>query len=441
MNEDDKKKYNEWKEYPERDTRGTIWYPPSLGEINPNDIWEKKEIGFYVHIPFCKSICKYCPFNRYRWSSEAVESYLRALKSEISIFAENNYIKNSKIVAGYFGGGTPTTLNNEQLIDLITFIKEKFNINEKIEITVEANPTTVDKEKLKTLTKLGVTRLSLGVQSFNDRILKSMGCSHTVEQAVNAIKIAKEVGFDSVNIDLLYNIPGQTLQEWEYDLNKAIELQLDHISPMCLFVDSSSELFEAYYSAGNLPRQLEDLELDMYKLASKKLNDNGYHMYTLYDYAKPDKECEHHKLNWKAPQGEYMGLGAGAISHINNYVYVNVAKPEIYNEKISNGTLPVAFGKKLTKEDEMSRFMVFGFYCLSVSKSEFKKQFGIEIEVVFENEISKLQNWGLISNSQDTLALTEKGMKYLYNVSSAFYQEEYKYYPEDIKLKVQPKVL
>jgi len=439
MNED-MKKYNEWKEYPERDTRGTIWYPPMLSPLDMDAIWEKRNIGFYVHVPFCKGICKYCPFNRYPWEENAAKLFVNSLKREIDIMSDIGYIKNSTIVAGYFGGGTPTSLSSEQLVDIISHIKDKFSVKENIEISLEANPATIDYEKLSALKQAGITRISLGIQSFNDSILKSMGCSHTASQAITAIETAKKVGFNSLNIDLLYNVPGQTVSDWEQDVLKTLSYDIDHVSPMCLFVDSQSKLFDEYYSSGNTVKQIEELELNMYEIAHNHFVNNGYHMYTLYDYAKPGKECEDHKLNWEAPQGEYFGMGPGAISHINDYVYVNKANPKEYSDIISLDKSPVGFGKKLSIVDQMSRFMVFGFYCLEVHKSEFQKKFGVSVETIFGDTLTKLSIQGLIEDYQGILKLTDKGMKYLYNVSSAFYQEDYKYYPENIKKKIQPKL-
>ena len=440
MQENTVENYSEWKEYPERDTRGTIWYPPDLDRVDTDEIWKKKEIGFYIHIPFCKAICQYCPYNRYYWKEEQAKEYVEALKKEISLIAEKPYIKDSVITAGYFGGGTPTTLSLEQLSDIMSYMREKLDIRDGIEITVEANPSTLTKEMAEGLKEIGVTRISIGVQSFHPEILKAMGCGHTVEQALKAIENAQSAGFDVVNIDLLYNIPGQTLEDWKEDIDKVLELGLESVSPMCMFIDSNSKLFEKYYGDNNIPRQREELEKAMYEYARETLSKNGFHMYTLYDFAKEGKECEHHKLNWKAPQGEYIGLGAGAISCIHNSVCVNEASLETYRELVEQDKLPVAFGKILTKEDAMSRFMVFGIYCLEVQKDQFKKTFGVEMEKVFGDIIEKLEAYGLINNTKEKISLTDKGMFYLYNVSSAFYQEEYKYYPEEIKDQVQPKV-
>jgi len=446
MEKQEQQAYEYWKEYPERDPQAVVWYPCHYYKINPVDVWqnsreEKKEIGFYIHIPFCKGVCQYCPFNKYNWSKDKAEQYVATVKKEIEMVTKNAYFDNKTIVAGYLGGGTPTSLSTEQLKDIILTYKKCFRISENAEMTVEATPDTIDEEKLMMLKEMGYNRISFGVQSFNKRILKIMGRAHSGQRSIEAIQLAKKVGFDVISIDLLYKVPGQSMSEWEADLKTAISLDIDHITTFSLFLDPGTKLYDDTINGKALTQPDEAMELDMFHSAVDLLKKEGYYLYSLYDFAKPGKECLHHAINWQSPQGDYVSFGPGAFSFINNgnqsHIYCNINSLTEYFETVNEGKQPIEFGKVLTEQEEMSRYMVLGINFLKVLKEPFYKLFGMKIEDVYSSQLLQLNEWELINEDDTAITLTEKGKLYLANVSKMFFTDENRYMPHIIGVELQ----
>jgi len=435
--EKEKFEYKFWKEYPERDIEYVRYYPPTVGPLDAGKVWEKKEMGLYLQIPFCKSICKYCPFNKYPWVEDKVQRYLAALEKEIKMTAEKPYMKEGTILAVNLGGGTPTSLSTEQLIDILNCCKDYFSIAPSAEISVEANPETVDEAKLKALLAWGVNRISFGVQSFNDDFLHMIGRAHNAEHSTASIKLARGLGLENIGIDLLYRIPGQTMENWERELDRAIELKIDHISIFSLLLNPGTQLFKERSDSKIPPQPGEDIEIAMYEKAVQKLCSSGYNHYIVYDFALPGKECEYHSICWQVPQREYPGLGAGANSYIHGHLYTNINPLEQYIQQVENGHRPISFGRKLTKEDEISRALVLGTKFLRVGKKEFKQQFGIDMDSYFGPVIRRLQEWGLLEDRQDAIIITPKGKIYMSNVNKAFYAPEHKGKPQPIGVKLQ----
>jgi oxygen-independent coproporphyrinogen-3 oxidase len=433
----EKFEYRSWKEYPERDIEYVRYYPPTVGPLDGGRVWEKKEMGLYLQIPFCKSICKYCPFNKYPWKEDHVRRYLNALKKEIKMIGDKPTMKEGTVSALNFGGGTPTSLTTDQFIGLLDHCKQHFDIAPSAEISIEANPETADENKLKALLDWGVNRISFGVQSFNDCFLKMVGRAHKAEQSAAAIKTARRLGLENIGIDLLYRIPGQTVTDWENELDRAVELEIDHISIFSLLLNPGTQLFKERLSAKVPPQPGEETEIAMYERAMEKLSQAGYRHYIVYDFALPGKECEYHSICWQVPQREYPGLGAGANSYLQGYLYTNINPLDQYIRALENDHLPVSFGRKLTREDEISRALVLGTKFLHVGKKEFKEQFGVEMDDVFGDIILRLENWGLITNNQDAIDITPKGMIYMSNVNKAFYGAEHKGKPQPIAVKLQ----
>lgn len=434
---DKEKKNNFWKEYPERDHEYVRYYPPTVGPLDPGDVWEKKQMGLYLHIPFCKCVCKYCPFNKYPREPVLAERYLQALKKEIKKIGAMPYIQDSSIVAVSFGGGTPTSLSTQELIDLLNYCKDNFNIRPAVEITIEANPDTVDEYKIKSLLNWGVNRINFGIQSFNDYYLELVGRGHRAKQSIASLKLARCQGVKNLGIDLLYRIPGQTISDWERELDTAIELKIDHISIFSLLLNPGTQLFKEHTS-GRVPLQPdEELETELYERARRKLIGAGYHHYIIFDFVFPGKECNYHSISWQIPQREYIGLGAGANSYVHGCVYTNINSLDEYIRTVEQDRLPISFGRKLSKEDEISRALVLGIKFLEINKNIFKQQFGVEMENLYGDVIHRLEGWGLIVNAQDAIRLTPKGMCYISNVNKAFYTPEHYRIPQPIGLRFQ----
>ena len=429
--------YRFWREYPERDTEYVRYYPPTVGPIDAAGIWQKREMGVYVQIPFCKSICKYCPFNKYAWQAEKVQHYLTALKKEIALVGGQPYMQAGRVTALNFGGGTPTSLSTGQLIDLLNCCRDHFDLDPAAEISVEANPETVDEPKLEALLKWGVNRISFGVQSFDDRFLAVIGRAHRAEQSAAAIQLARSLGLENIGIDLLYRIPGQSMEDWQRELDRAMALAIDHISIFSLLLNPGTPLFKERQSAKIAPQPGEEVEIAMYERAVQKLSAGGYGHYIVYDFARPGKECEYHRICWQVPQREYPGLGAGANSYLNGYLYTNLNGLDDYIRAVEAGNLPTAFGRKLTKADEISRALVLGIKFLEVEKRAFERQFGISLDDYFGAALHKLQEWGLVSNEPEVLRVTARGKVYMSNVSKAFYAPEHVGKPQPIAVELQ----
>jgi oxygen-independent coproporphyrinogen-3 oxidase len=443
--------YEFWREYPERDPQAVVWYPCTYGPLEPDNIWgsglptatpdQKKEIGFYIHVPLCKGVCKYCPFNKYNWTASRAEQFLAAVKEEIRSITARPYFEAVQVVAGYFGGGTPTALSTEQLVDLLEWCDQHLDIVPGAEITVEATPNTIDEEKLRTLRRLGVNRLSIGVQSFDPRLLRIMGRAHKRQQSIQAIEMAHKVGFDVLTIDLLYRIPSQTLADWEKDLQQTLELDLDHVTTFSLFLDPGTPLYNEITAGNTIPQPDEETDLAMYQMGIEILGDAGYHLYTLYDFTRSGKECLHHAINWQAPQRDYASFGPGAFSFIDNgetsHIYCNLSPLNEYIDHVHNGRQPVDFGKRLSREDEMSRYMVLGVNFLRIPRAPFRERFGVDMLQAYGEELQKLKSWGLIDLNEEEMALTEKGRIYLANVSKMFFTKENRGMPHIIGVELQ----
>lgn len=443
--------YEYWREYPERDPQAVVWYPCIYGPLDPDDIWRagpaaspgsrKKGIGYYIHVPLCKQVCKYCPFNKYRWTPSRAAQYLQAVKEEIRAVAARSYFQKTQVIAGYLGGGTPTALEAGEIAGLIEWCHRHFDVAPDAELCVEATPDTIDAEKLRVLRDLGVNRLSIGVQSFNSRLLRIMGRAPTPRQSLRAIELAHRIGFEVLTIDLLYRVPGQTLVDWEEDLRQAADLDLDHLTAFSLAIDPGTALYHEISRGKVMTQADEETELAMYGLAVDILGAAGYQLYTLYDFARKGKECLHHALNWRAPQGDYAGFGPGAFSFIQNeresFIYCNLSSLNKYADCVRQGRQPVDFGKKLTPEEEMSRYLVLGVNFLRVPLAPFRERFGVDLTQIYGQAISKLKSWGLIQIDDREMALTDKGKKYLANVSKMFFTDESRGKPHVIGVELQ----
>jgi oxygen-independent coproporphyrinogen-3 oxidase len=428
-----------WQEYPERDTEYISYYPPKVSPVEVNDIWNKKELGLYFHIPFCFSICNYCPFNKFLWKEEKAKEYFQSLLKEISLVSKLNYVRDSNINVLNFGGGTPTTLSNDELEVLIGTIKNNFHLNSDIEITMEANPETVDSEKLTKMYELGINRISFGIQSFHDDFLELIGRDHNTKQSYKTLKLAREIGFDNIGIDLMYNIPGQTLDNWVEDLKRVIDIKIDHISLFSLFICPGTNLFQKWQSKKIEYIPDESREFEMYYKAVELLTSNGYIQNTVYDFVLPDKECKYHSMSWQAPQGEYIGLGAGANSHVNDAVYTNHSSIKNYINSVNNSKLPISFGSKISIANKISRFMVLGVKYLKVNKIDFYNAFGLHMDSFYKEQIDELVKNGLIENDSSSIKVTEKGKRFISNISKAFYSEDQYRVPQPIEIEIQKK--
>ena len=289
-------------------------------------------LSLYIHVPFCVRKCRYCGFYSTEYSSGKADAFISGLKHEVALY--RNDFRNQAFSSIYIGGGTPTVLSSEQFGLLVRIIREHFTIDDDVEFTVEANPNTITHEKLSLMRSQGVNRLSLGVQSFSDEVLQILGRLHTAEQAADAFRVARSVGFENIGIDLIYGIPGQTVADWDETLNAAIALKPEHVSAYNLSLDEGSQ-FMRESEAGEFALPDEEICAAMYERAVIKLNNAGYGRYEISNFSLSGYECRHNMNYWE--RGEYLGLGPGAWSFISGRRYANIADTTEYVQRLSSG--------------------------------------------------------------------------------------------------------
>ncbi|HQE03205.1 MAG TPA: radical SAM family heme chaperone HemW [Bacillota bacterium] len=364
-------------------------------------------------MPFCTKKCDYCGFNSYPLSSfhdaEGVSGrYLEALIKEAEIRSACVRGLGGEAVTLYLGGGTPTSLSEKSLVRLITEILKSFHVAHDIEITVEANPETLDYEKLRCLKDIGVTRLSIGVQSLDDLLLKKLGRSHSAYDFVLAFRRARAAGFRNINMDLIYGIPGQTVRDWNKTLDRVLALRPEHVSAYGLMLEEDTLLWHRVKSGFEAPCD-EDLQIDMYYLAKDRLEQAGYKHYEISNFAMPGYESRHNTIYWKFEP--YIGLGAGAHSYVNGERWSNLSDPVDYANSIFSRGSAVSEREAFSKADEMSTVMIMGLRMVDgVCDSEFSNRFGVSIDDAFGEAIGKGVTLGLLEWDGTRLRLTKRGL-------------------------------
>ncbi len=356
--------------------------------------------GLYIHLPFCLKKCLYCDFVSYSDCFSKAPDYIDALICEMKEY------RGEKLDTVYFGGGTPTSLPEELLIKLICAVFENFEVEKNAEITVECNPKTAGLSYFKNLKNAGVNRLSIGTQSLNDSELKTLGRVHSAEDAEKCILDAQKAGFENINADLMFGLGTQTKESVLASLDGLISLKIPHISCYSLIIEENTP-FGKMEREGMLKLMDEDTERDIYASISKTLIKNGYNHYEISNYAKAGFLSHHNTKYWK--RAPYIGLGAASHSFYQNKRYQNPDEIYEYIDFVKNK------GRRtkeiVSLEDAISEFMFLGLRILSgISKSEFKKEFGICLKDIFQKEINELTALNLLEEKGDFLRLTPRGI-------------------------------
>ena len=356
------------------------------------------EVGVYVHIPFCKHKCDYCDFISYCNKDDLIEKYIKALIKEI----KSQNIK-PWITTIYIGGGTPSYIDSKYIKQILQEIKKK-NITKNTEITIEVNPGTVTKEKLEDYKECGINRLSIGLQSTKDKLLEEIGRIHKYEDFLNTYKLAKEIGFKNINVDLMIGLPEQTLQDVEDSLIDIITLNPKHISVYSLILEENTKL-EVLVNLGKLDLPTDEVEREMYWKVKEVLEANGYEHYEISNFAKKGYKSKHNYNCWK--QHSYLGFGVAAHSYYNNIRYSNTNSLGEYLQNPDN--------KKIEEtqelEDAKKEYMMLGLRTIEgVSISEFKQKYVDNPLYLFKNELNKLTEEGLVEIDLDNIKLTNKGL-------------------------------
>ena len=378
---------------------------------------KSRKLSFYFHIPFCLSKCYYCDFNSYAGLSWLIPQYVDTLEKEMQLHAKDVWEFEVKTI--YFGGGTPSLLPAKSIAYMLESCSKLFNMPSNLEVTLEANPGTVDQSFLTQLKESGVNRLSLGVQSFSDNELKLLGRIHSANEAREAFFMARQAGFENINMDLLYALPRQAVSDWRNNLVEAIKLNPDHFSLYPLTLEPGTPLANAVAS-GSLPKPDADLAADMYLLALDKLAQEGYSHYEISNWALPGKLCHHNMTYWK--NEPYLGLGAGAHSHLGGYRWVNVSSPVEYVKHLASlktklsprpyfNSLWVDNIENIDRDLEIAEAVILSLRLEEgVNLTDFAHRFGVELYSIYQQQqINELVELGLIAKNQHSIRLTTKG--------------------------------
>lgn len=378
---------------------------------------EEKEIGLYIHIPFCKQKCYYCDFISYANKEELVERYIKCLKKEILQYANENKIMSEHgleeryvIKTIYIGGGTPSAIDEVYIINVLDTIKDNFKMRDNVEITIEVNPGTVNKDKLESYRECGINRLSIGLQAVQDDILKCIGRIHTYKDFENTYEYAREVGFDNINVDLMINLPNQTLDDVKESVKTILSLKPEHISVYSLILEPNTKMYELINSK-TLTIASDETERQMYWYVKDTLEKHKYNQYEISNFTKSGFESKHNMDCWN--QKEYIGVGASASSFMENKRYSNISELEKYIENIEKGTpnKNLVLEEFLDEESKMDEFMMLGLRKIDgVDIKEFERIFQINPIVKYCKKLDKLNREGLIEIDENNIKLSNKGI-------------------------------
>ena len=398
-----------------------------------HDPARQRDLGIYIHIPFCVRKCDYCDFLSAPGSEAQKKEYMKALRNEIMSYQGRT--RDYKVPTIFFGGGTPSCIDGKDVFSIMEAINEVFFVSkDHPEITMEVNPGTVNREKLCTYQEAGINRLSFGLQSADPQELKDLGRIHTYEEFERNFYLARELGFDNINVDLMSALPGQTLASWEKTLQTIIDLKPEHISAYSLIIEENTKFYDRYGPGAGEEAMLPDEDTDrlMYSRTKKLLQEYGYHRYEISNYALPGYECRHNDSYWTGV--EYLGLGLGSSSLLKHTRYSNVEDIALYLsccgdfsgsssvdvpeksviKEASITTDPLHIHREqilLTREQQIEEFMFLGLRrCEGVNTKEFLQRFLKDIDSVYGDTLRKLESNQLLERTEDRIRLTEYGI-------------------------------
>lgn len=377
----------------------------------------QKNIGLYIHIPFCKKKCEYCDFKSYAGKENLIDEYMKWLNYEIKEVGEGNRYDYEEgrddlavVKTIYIGGGTPSVIESKHILQIMDCIKENYLVAEDVEVTIEINPGTVNEEKLITYKKSGINRLSIGLQETHNDLLKTLGRIHSYEDFLTTYQLARDVGFQNINVDLMLGLPGQTIKDLEESLDRIIELNPEHISVYSLIIEENTPFYKKL-NENKIILPEDEAERKMYWLTKQKLERAGYIHYEISNFAKKGFESRHNLSCWN--QEEYIGFGVAAHSYTNNVRYSNIDKIEEYitNFDSNKQNENFVFHEKQNKESKMKEFMMLGLRKIEgISIQKFKSKFGENPIFIYRKELEKLVEEGLLEIDGDVIKLTNKGL-------------------------------
>ena len=377
-------------------------------------------ISIYIHIPFCVKKCAYCDFASYSGCMAQLDAYVHAVCREIR--AQAAFFGKRRVKTVFFGGGTPTLMTGAQLGLIMDALRTHFYIEETAEISMEGNPGTLVKERLAAYRAAGVNRLSIGVQSMDDTLLGAIGRIHTAAQAKEAMRLAREAGFDNVNLDLMNGLPGQTAKQWEETLCAAIELKPEHLSCYNLILEEGTLLYDAVQAGTCAPLPDEDAMDAMDALTAQLLERAGYRRYEVSNYAKPGRECRHNVVYWECES--YLGVGCAAHGEMDG---VRISHTENLQEYLANCENLAWLNQKEgnnTREDRMFERVMMGLRQVrGMDAARFLSDFGAAPEEIWQKTIPEMTRAGLLEREGERLRLSARGMDVMNGVLTGMMDE------------------
>ena len=368
-----------------------------------------EELGIYIHIPFCKQKCFYCDFCSFANKNEMQGKYVETVINEIkNITHKEKYT----VTTIYLGGGTPSILNPNYIKNILQEIKSSFEILDDAEITIEINPGTVNEEKLKRYKEYGINRLSIGLQSANDKILKNIGRIHDYKQFEETFFYARKCGFKNINVDLMIGLPTQAIEDVKQTLEKIIQKNPEHISVYSLIIEEGT-IIEKLINENKLQLPDEETERIMYWTVVNELKENGYNQYEISNFSKKTYESKHNTNCWK--QKQYIGLGTSAHSYLNKKRYSNTNNIEEYIKNIqeSNISKNITIHEEQTEESTMNEYMLLGLRMIQgININEFKQKFKTDPTIKYKEILEKLQKENLIQITKTSIKLTKQGIDF-----------------------------
>lgn len=382
-----------------------------------------KKMELYVHIPFCVQKCAYCDFLSMTAESTVKSAYIRKLKEEIRV--RSSAFADREIVSVFIGGGTPSILHGHLIAEVMDVIRSHFHVLPEAEVTIECNPGTISADKLSFYKKAGINRLSIGLQSAQDKELQLLGRIHSYEDFLASYDCARKNGFTNINVDLMSALPGQTLKSWEQTLKRVVMLRPEHISAYSLIIEEGTPFYKLYgyddetRKRGEKPLFLpsEEEERQMYQFTKSFLEQKGYRRYEISNYARPGRECIHNVGYWT--RVDYLGVGLGAASLVDNWRFSNVTNMTEYLKTDFSNVENIEY-QELTKNAQMEEFMFLGLRMQQgINRATFFEQFDTPVESVFGASLERMKQQGLIVEQGGQICLTDLG----FDVSNYVFSE------------------
>lgn len=365
-----------------------------------------KTIGLYIHIPFCRQKCLYCDFPSWAGKEGQMQGYVDALTKEIE--NRGKEYADRKVVSVFFGGGTPTTLSIPMLEQLMQAVFANWDIAEDAEITTEANPGTLDGEMASALKRMGFNRLSMGVQAWQNRLLRDLGRIHTIETFQENLKAVREAGFTNINTDLMFALPNQTMADWQETVKNIVAMNPEHISAYSLIIEEGTPFYDRY-EKGELKPAEEELDREMYHWAVDYLAEHGYEQYEISNFAKKGRQSRHNRIYWQAE--EYLGMGLGSHSYMAGERFHNIYDLQKYMQADGDVSLLKEEVEVITEEDALAEFMFLGLRLTEgVSFARFRERFGRKMKNIYGEQIEELEKDGLLQEDEKGIRLTARGV-------------------------------